>query len=261
LRSDHQHVEKSATFTQHASYINEKEKILKTKTKLKLMEHSVENKIELTRTQAQHRINLRQVMRSQAARETKRSRHWSVILGRDVSDKTSSSMATSISSSVQGNSAIASRNISKTSSRRASNGKISEKMQEFQASDASKIMDDQYTDEDAADMALMNSSELEKQQEIAKKQIQELTANLRTFQQDIERAKADLQIKHSTELQAKEKESQNAMMVIAYVTLTGLGNGVETRHRYKGLEQVFRGGAFGASNGPETRARDGGSYA
>lgn len=51
------------------------------------MEITVENKIELTRTQAQHRIQLRQALRAQKARKGKRTRLWSTVLDRDVSVK------------------------------------------------------------------------------------------------------------------------------------------------------------------------------
>jgi hypothetical protein len=51
------------------------------------MENTVENKIELTRVQAQHRIELRQALRGQETRQAKRSKYWSGILDRDVSLK------------------------------------------------------------------------------------------------------------------------------------------------------------------------------
>lgn len=73
--------------TQRKAYTEEKESILATRTQLKLMEKTVENKIEVTRMQAQHRIQLRQALRAQHGRKSKRTRHWSSILDRDVSIK------------------------------------------------------------------------------------------------------------------------------------------------------------------------------
>jgi hypothetical protein len=114
------------------------------------MENTVENNIELTRAQAQHRIQLRQALKSQGIRKGKRMKYWSGILDRDVSIKlnacsASTSRGASGQSSVQGKSV----NQSKTASRRGSDGKISQKMVEFQQADASKIMDDSNL-EDAA---------------------------------------------------------------------------------------------------------------
>jgi hypothetical protein len=182
------------------------------------MEITVENKIELTRVQAQHRIQLRQGLRAQQSRKARRMKQWSVILGRDVSLKVTvgsgtSSMGSSGLSSVQGKSVIASQNQSKAASRRGSNGNISAMMQEFQQVDASKIMDD-HSAEDAADLAMMNSTDLEKQQEIAKKEIQELTTKLRAFQKSNERALEDLKGKQMKQLKGKEEESQKIMMVL-----------------------------------------------
>jgi hypothetical protein len=192
---------------------NEKEIIITTRTKLKLMEGTVENNIELTRTQAQHRIQLRQCLRAQKARSSKRMKSWSIILDRDVSTKVtavsgSDSLSTSGFSSVQGKS----QNQSKSASRRGSDGKISEKMQDFKQSDASKIMDD-TNNEDAADLALMKSNELEMQQEIAKKEINELTKKLKTFQQANASAMADLKDAQTKLLKSKQEESQKFMMV------------------------------------------------
>lgn len=78
------------------------------------MEITVENKIELTRVQAQHRIQLRQGLRSQQSRNAKKTNQWSVISGRDVSFKVTSgsgSSSTSASgiSSVHGKSILASQ--------------------------------------------------------------------------------------------------------------------------------------------------------
>jgi HAMP domain-containing protein len=186
-----------------------------TRTRLKLMEIAVENKIELTRIQAQHRIQLRQGLRAQSARKAKRMKQWSAVLGRDVSIKVvggTSSSGASGESSVQGKSIGASRSQSKSASRRGSNGKISEMMQEFQLADASKIMDD-HSAEDAADLAMMSSGDLEMQQDNAKKEIHELTSKLRTFRQSNERALEDLRGKQMKESKFKDEESQKYMMV------------------------------------------------
>jgi predicted phage gp36 major capsid-like protein len=86
-------------------------------------------------------------------------------------------------------------------------------MQEFQQADASKIMDD-HSAEDAADVAMMNSNDLEKQQDKAKKEILELTTKLRAFQQSNERALEDLKGKHMKQLKGKEEESQKIIMVL-----------------------------------------------
>lgn len=86
-------------------------------------------------------------------------------------------------------------------------------MQQFTHEDASKVMDDQNTAEDAADLALMNSEELEKQQAKAKAEIQELTVKLKAFRQANERALADLKQKQQKELKEKEEESQKFMLV------------------------------------------------
>jgi hypothetical protein len=175
---------------------------------------TVENNIELTRTQAQHRIQLRQCLRAQKARSGKRMKSWSDILDRDVSIKVtavsgSSSMSASPASSVQGKSMTSSM----THSRRGSDGKISEKMQEMQPqADASKIMDETNL-EDAADLALMNSDALEKQQEKAKKEINELTTKLKAFQQNNARALADLKNAQAKMLKNKEEEFQKFMLV------------------------------------------------
>jgi hypothetical protein len=80
---------------------------------------------------------------------------WSALLDRDVSKKvTEVSGATSGVSSVQGKSITSSQTQSKTASRRGSDGKISEKMEEFahvKQNDASKIMNADNTNfEDAA---------------------------------------------------------------------------------------------------------------
>jgi hypothetical protein len=204
--------------TQRTEYTDEKENILSTRTQLKLMEITVENKIELTRVQAQHRIQLRQGLRAQQAQKAKRMKQWSGILGRDVSlsmivGSGLSSMGASGLSSVQGKSVSASQNQSMASSRRGSNGNISAIMQEFQQADASKIMDD-HSAEDAADLAMMNSKDLEKQQDKARKEIQELTTKLRAFQQSNERALEDLKTKQMKQLKGKEEESQKFMMVL-----------------------------------------------
>jgi hypothetical protein len=79
--------------------------------------------------------------------------------------------------------------------------------------DASKIMDD-HSAEDAADLAMMNSTDLEKHQEIAKKEIQDLTTKLRAFQKSNERALEDLKGKQMKQLKGKEEESQKIMMVL-----------------------------------------------
>jgi hypothetical protein len=180
------------------------------------MEATVENHIELTRIQAQHRIQLRQCLRAQRARTALRMKNWSVILDRDVSVNVTvvsglSSMGTSQASSVQGKSMTSMAN-SKTASRRGSDGKISEKMQEIQQADASKLLD-QSNVEDAADLAMMDSNELEKQQEKAKKEIHELTVKLKAFQQTNESAFADLKNAQARVMKKKEEESQKFMMV------------------------------------------------
>jgi hypothetical protein len=82
-------------------------------------------------------------------------KEWSALLDRDVSKKiVAISGETSGVSSAQGKSAVASMNHSKTASRRGSDGKISEKMEEFahvKQNDASKIMNADNTNfEDAA---------------------------------------------------------------------------------------------------------------
>jgi hypothetical protein len=220
--------------TQRSAYTDEKENILTTRTQLKLMENTVENNIELTRAQAQHRIELRQALRGQEARKAKRTKYWSGILDRDVSLKVvgvsgSTSKGTSGQSSVQGKSVGASQNQSKTASRRGSNGKISEKMQEFQQDDASKIMDgaNESNLEDAADLAMMTSTELEAHQDKAKAEIQGLNVKLRTFQQSNARALADMKNKQAKLMKAKEEEAKKFMMVIESFN-NSLGNGVET---------------------------------
>jgi hypothetical protein len=217
-RSNQAYDENKLKETQRESYSNEKETIITTRTKLKLMGITVENNIELTRTQAQHRIQLRQCLRAQKARLAKRMKSWSLVLDRDVSIKVtavsgSSSMSASQASSAQGKSEMTSRSQSKTASRRGSDGKISEKMQEMQPqADASKIMDETNL-EDAADLALMNSDALEKQQEKAKKEINELTTKLKAFQQNNARALADLKNAQAKMLKNKEEESQKFMLV------------------------------------------------
>jgi hypothetical protein len=143
---------------------------------------------------------------------------WSGILDRDVSVKVvgvsgSSSKGASGQSSVQAKSSAASTNQSKTASRKNSDGNITEKMQEIQQADASKIMDDTNL-EDAADLAMMTSKELEVQQDKAKEEIQELNVKLRAFQQTNARALADLKNKQVKLLKSKEEESQKFMMVI-----------------------------------------------
>jgi hypothetical protein len=205
--------------SQREAYTDEKENILSTRTKLKLMENTVENHIELTRVQAQHRIQLRQALRDQEARRGKRIKSWSVILGRDVSIQMtngsgSTSAGTSGQSSMQRKSVGVSQAQSKSTSRRGSDGKISEQMQEFRRDDASKVMDDHASSEDAADLAMMTSTELEKQQDLAKKKIHELTTKLRAFQQINEKALLELMNKQEGLLNAKEEDSQKFMMVL-----------------------------------------------
>jgi hypothetical protein len=219
---------------QRDAYTNEKENILTTRTQLKLMEHTVENNIGLTRVQAQHRIELRQALRGQEARKAKRTKYWSGILDRDVSLKVvgvsgSTSKGSSGQSSVQGKSIGTSQNQSKTASRRGSDGKISEKMQEFQQDDASKIMDgaDETNLEDAADLAMMTSTELEAQQDKAKVEIQELNVKLRAFQQSNAKAFADLKNNQAKLMKTKEEEAKKFMMVLLSFN-NSLGNGVET---------------------------------
>jgi hypothetical protein len=219
---------------QRDAYTDEKENILTTRTQLKLMENTVENNIELTRVQAQHRIQLRQALRGQEARKAKRTKYWSGILDRDVSLKVvgvsgATSKRTSGQSSIQGKSIGASQNQSKTASRRGSNGKISEMMQEFQQDDASKIMDgaDESNLEDAADLAMMTSNELEAHQDKAKAEIQELNVKLRAFQQTNARALADLKNTQTKLMKTKEEEAQKFMMVRLSFNKS-LGNGVET---------------------------------
>jgi hypothetical protein len=231
IRSDQTLDEYKLQSLQRDAYTDEKENILATRTQLKLMENTVENNIELSRVQAQHRIQLRQALRGQEARKAKRSKHWSGILDRDVSLKVvgvsgSTSKGTSGQSSVQGKSVGASQNQSKTASRRGSNGKISEKMQEFQQDDASKIMD-ASNEEDAADLTMMNSTELEAQQDKAKVEIQGLNVKLRAFQQSNERALADLKNTQAKLMKTKEEEAKKFMMVRLSFN-NSLGNGVET---------------------------------
>lgn len=88
-------------------------------------------------------------------------------------------------------------------------------MNELAQDDASKLLNDTNA-EDADDLALMNSEELEKQQEKAKKEILDLTARLRAFQQSNERELLDLKQKHAKEMKAKEEESSKFMMVSSY---------------------------------------------
>jgi hypothetical protein len=102
-------------------------------------------------------------------------------------------------------------------------------MQEFQQDDASKIMDgaDESNLEDAADLAMMTSTELEAQQDKAKVEIQGLNVKLRAFQHSNERALADLKNTQVKLMKTKEEEAKKFMMVRLSFN-NSLGNGVET---------------------------------
>lgn len=198
------------------TYGSEKESIMATRTSLKLMEITVENKIELTRMQANHRIQLRQLLRAQRARKAKRLRNWAAVLDRDLNAKVGSGASSvgsaSGSASVQGKSVSASQSQSQAHSRRGSNGSLNQKIAELDHSqDAAKVMED-HSAEDAADYALMNSQELEKQQQMAQQQIEDLSSKLKAFQRANEVELADLKQKHAMEMKAKDEESQKFMM-------------------------------------------------
>lgn len=214
MRARHILEENNLSENQRHSYAAEKENIMATRTSLKLMEITVENKIELTRLQATHRIQLRQLLRAQRAQKAKRTRNWAAVLDRDLNAKVGSGASSvgsaSGSASVQGKSVSASQSQSQAHSRKASNESINRKVTEA-AGDASKVMED-LSAEDAADYALMNSQELEKQQEHAKEQILELNAKLKAFQSANDAQLADLKQTQMQEMKSKEEESQKFML-------------------------------------------------
>lgn len=123
-----------------------------------------------------------------------------------------SSGSQSGTSSVQGKSVSASQSQSKSASRRGSNGSISSKLSEVEGEPIQLLED--TSAEDADDMAMMNSHELQEQQEKAKKEILDLTSKLRAFQQSHERELLDLKQKHSKQMKEKEEESSKFMMVL-----------------------------------------------
>jgi len=215
MRARHVLEENTLKQSQRQSYAAEKEGILDTRTSLKVMEITVENKIELTRLQAVHRIQLRQALRAQRARKSKRSKMWSAVLDRDVEAKANgSSGASSVgsmsgSASVQGKSVSASQSQSQAHSRHGSNGSINKQMSDH--ADASKVMED-HSAEDADDFAMMNSQELEKQQAKAQLQIQEMTGSLKAFQQKNEADLADLKQRHQQEIKKTQDDSQKFFM-------------------------------------------------
>jgi uncharacterized protein YcbK (DUF882 family) len=75
------------------------------------------------------------------------------------------------------------------------------------------------------DLAMMTSTELEKQQDLAKTEIQELNVKLRAFQQNNARGLADLKNKQAKTLNTKEEESQKFMMVRHYFNFIRKWNG------------------------------------
>jgi hypothetical protein len=106
---------------------------------------------------------------------------------------------------------------------------------------------DDHSAEDAADVAMMNSNDLEKQREKAKKEILELTTKLRAFQQSND-------VLEDFEGQAyeatKEGKGRRVPKIIIFSILMELGNG--TRRRGKDLD--LRGRNFQSSCGSRTRA-------
>lgn len=64
--------------------VNEKEKIATAQKTLKVMDMQSEHAMDMTKMQASHRIQLRQLLRTQKDRKVKRLKYWSDVIHRDI---------------------------------------------------------------------------------------------------------------------------------------------------------------------------------
>jgi PAS domain-containing protein len=103
LKETQAQTEQDVASDQRHEIITEKEKIADAQKTLKILDLQVGNEIELSKLQAQHRIQLRQILRFHKDKRIKRKNRWASVVNREIDH---ASQQGSMSSSVQGKSEV-----------------------------------------------------------------------------------------------------------------------------------------------------------
>ena len=186
LKETQSQTEQDVIAEQRHETIAEKEKVQATQKSLKIMDMQAENVMEMTKLQANHRIQLRQLLRTQKDRKVKRYKHWSGIINRDILLE-HASMNGSMAGSQIGSAQPKSIAHSIAHSRKNSNPDLKEgKLINYQAADHA---------EDAQDAKLL-SGQSEWKAEEAKDQLLKMQQGLLEVKKKHERALYGLKQSH-----------------------------------------------------------------
>ena len=204
LRARHLMEEQAMSNTQHTDYISEKERIQATRNSIKIMEIQYENTFELRKLQASHINQIRQLTRAQKARKAKRFRHWSQILGRDltVQKKIGSGVHSGVASgdasgaASGGQSGIGSNSLT----RQSSDPNLKQTQKKIQL-----VGHDEDEDDEVANMTLTDQSKN------AKDQLQRMEEQLKALASKHHENLEKLQAKQMAEFKSKDEEFQQAL--------------------------------------------------
>ncbi|KAJ3225330.1 hypothetical protein HK099_006975 [Clydaea vesicula] len=216
LLSTHELEEQEISNKHKLDYLLEKERIASTQLSLKVLLIQAENLIEIKKLQAVHRVQLRQLRRSQKSRKTKRYRHWSAILGRDLtqSKRTGSALQSGGGSSDQ--SADGSQGGSVASQSKPQSQAITRQSSDPNLKKSASPQINLVEGEEDEDDSQLKNINLDTQQENASDQLQKMKSQLMKLREIQEEKLEKLRKKNSNAQKEKEEEFQKMMMELEW---------------------------------------------
>ncbi|KAJ3221556.1 hypothetical protein HK099_003401 [Clydaea vesicula] len=224
LHSKHEVEEKELAAKQKIDYLLEKERIATTELSLKVIIIQAKNLIELKKLQNVHRLQLRQLRKAQKGRKTKRLKHWSIILGRDLTQKkrrTGSALQSSGGSndgsedgSESGSVGTHSKPESLSHTRQGSDSNIKHAAGAKKNSDSPRInlIEAEEDDDDSHE----KNVSLDTQQQNAEEQLNKMREQLSALREQQFEKLRKLKKKASNEKKEKEEEFQRFIMELEW---------------------------------------------